>query len=160
MLCLCAAEGETGPFRRPPETGNEKVHHTAVDYLVTIFQHFQDEKFVDLWSLTLSLRNSLEACQFSSTGGSQTSSFLCKVWFVDPSKSTWCLTATETIRLIRDGEEGGRRCGGWEREIIYLSLHCHHQNDACIKMGSDESHFNVSLIVRDKVIRLSTDHNF
>ena len=40
-----------------------------------------------------------------------------------------------------------------EREIIYLSLHCHHQNDFCIKIGSDESHFNVSLIVRDKVTR-------
>ena len=40
-----------------------------------------------------------------------------------------------------------------EREIIYLSLHCHHQNDSCIKVGSDESHFNVSLIVRDKVTR-------
>ena len=39
------------------------------------------------------------------------------------------------------------------REIIYVSLHCHHQNDFCIKMGSDESHFNVSLIVRDKVTR-------
>ena len=38
-------------------------------------------------------------------------------------------------------------------EIIYLSLHCHHQNDSCIKMGSDESHFNVSLIMRDKVKR-------
>ena len=36
---------------------------------------------------------------------------------------------------------------------MYLSLHCHHQNDSCIKMGSDESHFNVSLIVRDKVTR-------
>ena len=36
---------------------------------------------------------------------------------------------------------------------IYLSLHCHHQNDSCIKTGSDESHFNVSLIVRDKVTR-------
>ena len=23
-------------------------------------------------------------------------------------------------------------------------LHCHCQNDFCIKMGSDESHFNVS----------------
>ena len=34
---------------------------------------------------------------------------------------------------------------------LYLSLHCHHQNDSCIKMGYDESHFNVSLIVRDKV---------
>ena len=29
--------------------------------------------------------------------------------------------------------------------MIYLSLHCHHQNDSCIKMGSDESHFNVSV---------------
>ena len=40
-----------------------------------------------------------------------------------------------------------------EKEIIYLSRHCHHQNDFCVKMGSDESHFNVSLIVRDKVTR-------
>ena len=44
---------------------------------------------------------------------------------------------------------------GKEREIIYLSLHCHRQNDSCIKMGSDESRFNVSLIVRDKVTRHS-----
>ena len=28
---------------------------------------------------------------------------------------------------------------------MYLSLHCHHQNDSCIKMGSDGSHFNVSV---------------
>ena len=34
-----------------------------------------------------------------------------------------------------------------EREIINLSLHCHHQNDSCIKMGIDESHFNVSLLL-------------
>ena len=27
----------------------------------------------------------------------------------------------------------------------------HHQNDSCIKMGSDKSHFNILLIVRDKV---------
>ena len=40
--------------------------------------------------------------------------------------------------------------GGWG-EIKYLSLYRHHQNDSCIKVGSDESHFNVSLIVRDKV---------
>ena len=42
---------------------------------------------------------------------------------------------------------------GGKREIMYLSLHFHHQNDSCIKMGSDESHFNVSLIVKDKVTR-------
>ena len=40
-----------------------------------------------------------------------------------------------------------------EREVIYLSLHCHHQNDFCIEVGGDESHFNISLIVRDKVTR-------
>ena len=40
-----------------------------------------------------------------------------------------------------------------ERESIYLSLHCHHQDDFCVKMGSDESHFNDSLIVKDKVTR-------
>ena len=38
-----------------------------------------------------------------------------------------------------------------KRKIIYISLHCQHQNDSCIKMGSDENHFNVSLIVRNKV---------
>ena len=32
-----------------------------------------------------------------------------------------------------------------KREIIYLSLLCHQQNDFCIKMGSAESHFNVSV---------------
>ena len=32
-----------------------------------------------------------------------------------------------------------------EREIIYLSLHYHHQNEFCIEVGSDESHFNVSV---------------
>ena len=49
------------------------------------------------------------------------------------------------------GERGYGGGGGGEREIIYLSLHSHHQNDSCVTMGSDESHFNVSLIVRDKV---------
>ena len=56
------------------------------------------------------------------------------------------LNVHRTIRLIRDGEnpEGDGYGGGGEREIIYLSLRCHHQNDFCIKVGSDESHFNVS----------------
>ena len=64
-----------------------------------------------------------------------------------------CLTFTETIRLIRDGEKGGKGVWRWgQREIIPMWIHCHHQNDSCIKMGQ-ESHFNVSLIVRDKVTR-------
>ena len=49
------------------------------------------------------------------------------------------------------GRKGVRSWG--KREIIYLSLHCHHENDSCIKMGSDERRFNVSFIVRDKVTR-------
>ena len=66
---------------------------------------------------------------------------------------TWRLTSTETIRLIRDGEKGGKVGWRWgKKDIIYLSLHCQHQNDSCIKVGNDEGHFNVSLIiVRDKV---------
>ena len=47
-----------------------------------------------------------------------------------------------------------------EREIIYLSLHCHHQNDFCIKMGSDESHFNVSAGSDGQSHKtVSTNHN-
>ena len=34
-----------------------------------------------------------------------------------------------------------------EREIIYLSLHCHHQNDFCIKSAF------CFIIVRDKITR-------
>ena len=47
----------------------------------------------------------------------------------------------------------GKGVWRWEKEIIYLSLHCRHQNDPCIKMGSDESHCNVSLLVKDKAAR-------
>ena len=45
-------------------------------------------------------------------------------------------------------------CVAWRVEkVIYLSLHCRHHNDSCIKIGTDESHFTVSLILRDKVRR-------
>ena len=46
--------------------------------------------------------------------------------------------------------------GGWWL-VIYLSLHCPHQNDTCIKIGREKSlfyyYFIISLIVRDKVTR-------
>ena len=42
---------------------------------------------------------------------------------------------------------------GGKGDYIHLSLHYHLQNDSCIQMGRGESHFNVSLIVRDKVTR-------
>ena len=40
---------------------------------------------------------------------------------------------------------------GEEGDYIHLSLYCRHQNDFCIKMGNDDSHFNVLLFVRDRV---------
>ena len=47
---------------------------------------------------------------------------------------------------------------GGKREII--SRHCHHQNDSCIKVGSDESHFNVSVGSDGQSRRtVSTNHN-
>ena len=47
-----------------------------------------------------------------------------------------------------------------ERESIYLSLHCHLQNDSCIKMGSDERHFNVSIKSDGQShSTVSTNHN-
>ena len=50
--------------------------------------------------------------------------------------------------------------GGGGREIIYLSLHSHHQNDSCIKMGGNESHFNVSVGSDGQSHRtVSTNHN-
>ena len=48
---------------------------------------------------------------------------------------------------------GGRSRELGKREITYLSLHCHHRIDSCIKMGSDESYFNISLILRDRATR-------
>ena len=50
--------------------------------------------------------------------------------------------------------------GKREREIIYLSLHCHHQNDTCVKVGRDESQFNVSVGNDGQSHKaVSTNHN-
>ena len=43
--------------------------------------------------------------------------------------------------------------------MLYLAVH-HHQNYSCIKMGSDGSHFNVSLIEKDKVTKTVSINNF
>ena len=42
---------------------------------------------------------------------------------------------------------------GGERDYIYLSLHCHNQNDSCNKMGSD---FSSCQLVSAMTDRLST----
>ena len=64
------------------------------------------------------------------------------------------------MRLIRDGDKGGKGVWRWGvTKIIYLSLHCHHQNDFCIMVGSDEP-FQCFITVRDSHKTVSTDHNF
>ena len=62
------------------------------------------------------------------------------------------------MRLIRDGEMGGREVGE-ERDYIPI-LHCHYRYKSCIKMGSDESDFNVSVGSDGQSHkRVSTNHN-
>ena len=61
--------------------------------------------------------------------------------------------STETIRLIRDGEKGGRGYGGGGRGRVYTYRYTVTTGMTCIKMGSGERHFNVLLIVRDKATR-------
>ena len=71
------------------------------------------------------------------------------------------ITSTQTTRLIRDREKGGGGMEVGEEGDRYLSLHCHHQNDSCIKMGRDESHFNVSVGSDGQSHKtVSTNHNF
>ena len=51
------------------------------------------------------------------------------------------------MRLIRDGEKGGGgKPGVWGGERLYTYRYTVTtiENDSCIKMGSDGSHFNVS----------------
>ena len=62
--------------------------------------------------------------------------------------------STEIMRLIRDGEK--RKKGVWrwgEEGKLYTYRYTVTTRMTCIKMDSDESHFNVSLTVRDKVAR-------
>ena len=49
---------------------------------------------------------------------------------------------------------------GGEREYIPIDIHCHHPNDSCIRMGSEECQFNVSVGSEGKSHKtVSTDHN-
>ena len=41
--------------------------------------------------------------------------------------------------------------GGGGGGVLYLTLHCHRQNNFCMKMGSGESQLNAPLMVRDRV---------
>ena len=60
-------------------------------------------------------------------------------------------TAPE-LCVMEFGEEGDYN--------LYLSLHCHHQNDSCIKMGSDENHFSFVNCEGQNHKTMSTNHNF
>ena len=85
---------------------------------------------------------------------------------IDPrtSASDMVLNVHRNHKAYYGRGEGGKGYGGGGRGSLYtcryLSLRCH-LNDSCIQMGSHESHFNVSSIVRDKVTikTVSTNHN-
>ena len=55
----------------------------------------------------------------------------------DYPKDRRCRSALKLASRVKQLAEGVWRWG--RREFIYLSLQCHHQNDFCIKIGSDES---------------------
>ena len=65
------------------------------------------------------------------------------------------LNVHKNHRLIRDGENGGRGYESGGRGRVYNYRYTVTTRMTCIKMGSDVSRFNVSLIVRDKVTRPS-----
>ena len=72
------------------------------------------------------------------------------------------VTATETVRLIKDVEKGGRGYGGGgEGDYnLYTYRYTVTTRMTCIKMGSNESQFNVSVGSdgqSDKTV--STNHN-
>ena len=69
-------------------------------------------------------------------------------------KYTWYLTSTETVRLIRDGKKRGKGYRGWGRGRLYTYRDTvTTRMTPALRWAVYESHFNVSLIVRDKVTR-------
>ena len=57
--------------------------------------------------------------------------------------------------------DGDPRKWGKRETAAYLSLHCHYQDDFCIKLYSSESLLNISFIERSKITKaVSTTHNF
>ena len=49
---------------------------------------------------------------------------------------------------------------GEEGDYIPIAIYCHHQNDFCIRMGNNESHFNVSVGNDGQSHKtVSTNHN-
>ena len=60
-----------------------------------------------------------------------------------------CVSSSSDLLDIAGTDSFGGGGGG----DLCLTLHCHYQNDFCVKSCSDESHFNVSLTVRVKVTR-------
>ena len=58
------------------------------------------------------------------------------MWLTGRKASAKLVNMVLNVHRNHKAYQGRGKGGG--REIIYLSLHCHHQNDSCIKMGSDE----------------------
>ena len=58
------------------------------------------------------------------------------------SQQKTCFVATKMILVAAPAsDKRGRLGGGGGGRRLYLTPHCHHQNDFCLKTGNDESHF-------------------
>ena len=62
------------------------------------------------------------------------------------------------LNVHRNHKNGGKGYGGGGRGRLYTYRHTVTTRMTCIKMGSDESDFNVSLIVRDKEVGEEGDY--
>ena len=71
-----------------------------------------------------------------------------------------CLTGFGLVQRVVSEEvvAGTEIPAGGRRGRLYLTLHCHHQSDSCIKTGSNESHFNVLFAVSGKVTKTVSVH--
>ena len=65
------------------------------------------------------------------------------------------LAGTEIPMSSEEVLAGTKILGTGRRWIsrLYLTLYCHHQNDSYVKTVSDESHINVSFILKDEVTK-------
>ena len=65
------------------------------------------------------------------------------------------LSPDEVVAGTKLLETGRRRISR-----LYLTLYCHHQNDSCVKTVSDESHVNVSFILKDEVTKTEYTYGY
>ena len=108
------------------------------------------------------LAEGLPAASLLCSAGDVSAQLLLLVWKRQCMQHVWGRTLCLTLICLRRGTGGDQDPKRWgKREIIYLTLHCHHQNESCITEGRQHwESFNVLLIGRSKVTKtMSISHN-